>query len=72
MANTFSQIYIHIIFSTKSRNKTIRTSFREELFKYIAGIIKRKGQTPLAVNGTSDHIHILAGLKPEKVVSDLV
>lgn len=72
MANTFTQIYIHIIFSTKGRTKTIHHSFRNELFKYISGIIKRKGQTSLAVNGTSDHIHILVGLKPEKAVSDLV
>ena len=72
MANTFSQIYIHIIFSTKGRNKIIHAAFRDELFKYIPGFIKRKGQTPLAVNGTSDHVHICAGLKPEKAVADLV
>jgi REP element-mobilizing transposase RayT len=72
MANTFSQIYIQIIFSTKGRIKTIRASFRDELFKYISGIIKRKGQTPLAVNGTTNHIHIFVGLKPEKAISDLV
>ena len=72
MANTFSQIYVHIIFSTKGRNKLILASFRDELFKYIAGIIKRKGQTPLAVNGTADHVHIFTGMKPEKAISDLV
>lgn len=72
MANTFSQIYVHIIFSTKGRNKLILTSFRDELFKYITGIIKRKGQVPLAVNGTADHVHIFTGMKPEKAISDLV
>ena len=72
MANTYTQIYIHIIFSTRARAKLIHSSFREELFKYISGIIKRKGQTPLAVNGTSDHIHIFVGIKPDKSVSDLV
>jgi REP element-mobilizing transposase RayT len=72
MANTYSQIYVHIIFSTKGRNKTIHISFREKLFKYISGIIRRKGQTPLAVNGTADHIHIFIGLKPEKSIADLV
>ncbi len=72
MADTYSQIYIHVIFSTKGRTKIIHSSFREELFKYISGIIKRKAQAPLAINGTSDHIHIFVGLKPEKSISDLV
>ena len=72
MADTYSKIYIHIIFSTKNRNNLIQSSFREELFKYISGIIKGKGQTSLAINGTSDHIHILVGLKPDKSISDLV
>jgi putative transposase len=72
VANTYSQIYIHIIFSTRGRNSIIHSAFRNQLFRYIAGIIKRKGQVPLAVNGTSDHIHIFVGLKPEKSISDLV
>ena len=72
MANTYSQIYIHIIFSVQARNKLIKDHFREELHKYIAGIIKRRRQKLLAVNSVSDHIHILCNTQPDFNISDLV
>jgi len=72
MANTYSQIYIHIIFSVLARNKLIKDHFREELHKYIAGIIKRRRQKLLAVNSVSDHIHILCNTQPDFNISDLV
>ena len=40
--------------------------------KYIAGIIKGKGQKPIIVNGMPDHIHAFVGLKPVMALSDLV
>ncbi len=72
MANTYSQIYIHIIFSVRARNNLIKKNFQEELHKYIAGIIKRRGQKLLAVNSVSDHIHILCNTQPDFNISDLV
>ena len=72
MPDTYSKIYIHIIFSVKERQPLILKSFRSELFSYIGGIIKNKGQKPIIINGTADHIHILAGIKPDKTISDLV
>jgi len=72
MANTFTQLYVQIIFSTKNREKILKQSFRDEVFKYISGIIKNKKQTPLAVNGTIDHIHLFIGFKPNITISDLV
>lgn len=64
MADTYSQIYIQIVFAVQNRQALIASSWEDELFKYIAGIIKNKGQKPLAINGDSDHIHLFIGMKP--------
>lgn len=72
MAGTFSQIYIQVVFAVKNRDCLILSSWEEELYKYIAGIIKNKEQKLLAINGTSDHIHFLIGMKPSCCLSDLV
>jgi putative transposase len=72
MANTFSQIYIQIVFAVKNRSALISGKWEEELYKYISGIIKNKGQKPLAINGVENHIHILIGMKPDCNISDLV
>lgn len=71
-AGTFSQIYIQIVFAVKGRKSLIAPHWEEELYKYITGIITNKGQKLLAINGISDHIHILIGLKPSCRLSDLV
>jgi len=72
MANTYTQITIHIVFAVKKRENIIKKSFREELYKYITGIIQNKSQKLLAINGVADHIHILVGLEPSMALSDLV
>ena len=72
MANTFTQIYIHIVFAVQGRQNLIRKEHKEELHKYTTGIITNKGQKLIAINSMPDHIHILVGLKPDKSVSDLV
>ncbi len=72
MADTFSQIYIQIVFAVKKRECLIHQSWEEELYKYISGIIRDKGQKVLAINGMPDHIHILIGMKPSCCLSDLV
>ena len=72
MANTYSQITIHIVFAVKNRDNIIRKSYREELYKYITGIIKNKNQKLLSINGVSDHIHILIGLNPSMSISNIV
>ncbi|MEO6612835.1 MAG: IS200/IS605 family transposase [Chitinophagaceae bacterium] len=72
MAGTFSQIYIQYVFAVKGRETLIHPSFEDELYKYIAGVVKGKEQKPLAVNGMPDHIHILVGLKPAMRIADLV
>lgn len=72
MANTYTQLFVHIIFSTQGREKNLHQKFRDELFKYISGIISNKKQKPFAVNGTNNHIHILVGITPNISISDLV
>lgn len=72
MAGTFSQIYIQIVFAVKGRQNLIGKEWKSELNKYIAGIIKGKGQKSIIVNGMPDHIHAFIGLKPAMAISDLV
>ncbi len=72
MSGTFSQIYIQIVFAVKGRANLISPIWKEELHKYIAGIIKGKNQKPIIVNGMPDHIHAFIGLKPSMAISDLV
>ena len=72
MSGTYSQIYIQIVFAVKGRESLISQNWKDELNKYIAGIIKGKNQKPIIVNGMSDHIHAFVGLKPSMKISDLV
>lgn len=72
MANTYSQIYIQIVFAVQGRQNLLVKEWRQEVFKYMAGIIKAKGQKPIIINGVEDHVHVFAGLKPSISVSDLV
>ena len=71
MPGTFSQIYIQIVFAVKGRENLIHNSWKTELHKYIAGIIKGKDQKPIIVNGMPDHIHAFIGLRPAMAISDL-
>ncbi len=72
MAGTFSQIYIQVVFAVKGRENLIGKQWKDELHKYIAGIIKGKEQKPIIVNGMPDHIHAFIGLRPSMAISDLV
>jgi Transposase and inactivated derivatives len=72
MANTFSQIYIQTVFAVSGRLSLINPNFKEDLHKYITGIIRKKNQKLITINGMSDHLHILIGLRPSMALSDLV
>ncbi len=72
MAGTFSQVYIQVVFTVKGWENLIRKEWKDELNKYIAGIIKGKEQKPIIVNGMPDHIHAFVGLRPVMAISDLV
>ena len=72
MANTYSQIYIQVVFSVKGRENLISKSWKDDLHKYIAGIIKAKDQKSIIINGMPDHIHAFMGLKVTMPIPDIV
>ena len=72
MANSYTQIQIHIVFAVKYRESLISKEWREELYKYTSAIITSEGHKTLAVGGTDDHIHIFIGYKPSRSLSYLV
>ena len=72
MPRTFSQIYIQVVFAVKGRQNLIGKSWKEDVNKYISGIITNKEQKSIIVNGMPDHIHLFIGLKPSMAISDLV
>ena len=72
MADTYSQIYIQVVFAVQNRENNIPKNKLEELYKYITGIIYNKKQKLLAINGTTNHIHILISLKPNIAISKLI
>jgi REP element-mobilizing transposase RayT len=72
MPDAYTQLYIHIIFAEKNRQNLIKESFRDELEKYICGVVRNKNHKSLAIYCMSDHLHLLIGLNPVQSISDLV
>lgn len=72
MADTYTQIYIQVVFAVKGREALIHQSWEEELYKYITGIVQNKQQKMLAINGMPDHLHFFMGMKPTCCLSDLI
>jgi len=72
MANTYTQIHIQAIFAVQNRNCIIKNSWKDELYKYIMGIIRNNKHKPLAINGMPDHVHVLFGMRPSQSLSDLM
>jgi putative transposase len=72
MANTYTQLYAHLVFAVHGRESLIPRSCNDELQKYITGIVQSKGDTMIAINNEPDHMHILSGYKPSRAISDIV
>ena len=72
MPGTFSQLYIHVVFAVKGRENLIGKSWKDELHKYISGIIRGKEQKAIIINAMPDRIHAFIGLRPVLAISDLV
>ncbi len=72
MANTYSQLYIQIVFAVKGRQNLIAEKNREELHKYITGIVQKRKNKMLSVFCMPDHTHLLVGLNPANSIADLV
>jgi len=72
MGNTYTQIHIQAVFTVQNRDCIIRNAWKEELYKYISGIVQSNNHKLLSINGMPDHIHILFGLRPSQSISDLM
>jgi len=62
MAKTYSQIYVQVIFAVQGRQNLLRSEHKEELHKFITGIIRNKAQNLLRINSVRDHVHIFLSL----------
>ncbi len=72
MANTYTQLYIQIVFSVKGRENLIKESFRDELEKIICGIISKQNCKTYAIYCNPDHTHLFVGIHPTISVSKLM
>jgi putative transposase len=72
MPQSFTNLIYHIVFATKNRQPIITDDVKSRLYDYIGGTIRKQGGIALAINGMSDHVHILAKLRPDKAVSDVL
>jgi REP element-mobilizing transposase RayT len=72
MPNTYTQIFYHLVFVVKRRQSLIDPSWKNDLYKYISGIIAHQNQKLYILNGMPDHLHILVSCKPNVMLSDLV
>ncbi len=72
MPNTYSQIYLHIVFAVQFRQYLLPQQHKEELHKYFTGLITKRGSKLLAINCMPDHTHLFIGYKPTISLPDLV
>jgi REP element-mobilizing transposase RayT len=72
MANTYTQLNMHVVFAVKGRENILTEKIRPEIFRYISGILTNIDQFSLAVNGYKDHVHIFFEMQPTKSLSDIV
>lgn len=69
MPQSYTNLIYHIVFSTKNRHPLITDDVKSRLYDYIGGTIRKQRGIALAINGMSDHVHVLAKLRPDKALS---
>jgi REP element-mobilizing transposase RayT len=72
MASTFTKILMHFVFSTKNREPTILPDVEPALHTYMVGIVRAYDSWTLAINGTTDHVHLLVSMSKKVTVIDLM
>ena len=72
MANTYTQIYIQAVFAVQNRMSLIQPQWKEELYKYITGIVQTNKHKLISIGGVADHIHVFVGYKPHQLIPDLM
>ena len=72
MANTFTNLLYHVIFSTKGREPLIRDTWRSQLFAYVGGVVRNERGILLQAGGTADHLYLLLKLPASVAVADML
>ena len=72
MANTYTQIYIHYVFAVQNRLSLIQSKWKDDLHKYMTGIVEQQGHKLLQIGGMPDHVHALVSMNPKQSPSDLM
>jgi REP element-mobilizing transposase RayT len=72
MANTYTQIYIQFVFAVQNRISLIQPAWKEDLYKYITGIVQSRSHKLIAINGMPDHLHVFVGYKPQQLIPELL
>ncbi len=72
MANTYTQLFIHLVFSPKNGDALIKKAWKDDLEKYITGIVQKNGHKMLAIGCMPDHVHIFIGYNVNQLIPDLV
>ena len=72
MANTYTQIHIQCVMAVKYRASLIQPNWKDQLQKYMTGIVQNYGHKMLAINNMSDHMHMFFGFRPNQSLSDLM
>ena len=72
MAQTFTHLLNHLIFSTKERRPSLKPEIRPRLFSYMGGIIRDVGGKALIINGTSDHVHLLVSMPATSSIAEVM
>jgi len=72
MADTYTQFYVHLVFSPKNKEALIKKEWKNDLEKYITGIVQNFNHKMLAIGSMSDHIHVFIGYNVNHLIPDLV
>jgi len=72
MANTYTSLHYHVVFSTKDRERWITQDIEQEVWRYLAGVANQQGMQALKIGGLEDHLHLVLALPPTHTVSKAV
>ena len=72
MANTYTQIHIQCVVAVKYRASLIQPNWKDQLQKYMTGIVQNYGHKMLAINNMPDHMHMFFGFRPNQSLADLM
>lgn len=72
MANTYTQIYLQFVFAVQNRLSLIQSEWKDELYKYITGIVENNKHKLIRINGMPNHVHVFIGYKPHQLIPELL